>query len=243
MMTACFLVSYIRGWGHMIPFSLVNSGRLALKAYLGFMAIGLVIYGIYSGAFSPTEAAGMTVGFCLLAGVLITREISLRKLPEVLLRSGQITGILAPLIAVSVVMQQILSLLGAGEAVAGWLTGMGGYYTILFTSMAMVLVAGMVLESLPVTIILAPILAPIAIGVGVDPVHFAVIFLVGAAIGFVTPPFGLNLYVASSITGIPYFRLLGYTIPYLIALLGSWFITALWPPLTMFMVTFGGQSG
>jgi C4-dicarboxylate transporter DctM subunit len=101
----------------------------------------------------------------------------------------------------------------------------------------------MVLESLPVTIILAPILAPIAIGVGVDPVHFAVIFLVGAAIGFVTPPFGLNLYVASSITGIPYFRLLGYTIPYLIALLGSWFITALWPPLTMFMVTFGGQSG
>ncbi len=242
MMTACFLVSYIRGWGHVIKFSVVNSGKLALKAYLGFIAIGLVIYGIYSGAFSPTEAAGMTVGFCLVAGVVITREISLRKLPDVLLRSGQITGILAPLIAVSVVMQQILSLLGAGEVIGSWLTGLGGYYTILLGCMGMVLFAGMVLESLPVTIILAPILSPIAVGMGVDPVHFAVIFLVGAAIGFVTPPFGLNLYVASSITGIPYFRLLGYTIPYLIALLSAWFIIAFWPPLTMFMVNFGGAG-
>ena len=242
MMTACFAVSYARGWGNVIKFNVVHSGRLALKAYLGFIAIGLVVYGIYSGAFSPTEAAGMTVGFCLIAGVVITREISIKKLPDVLLRSGQITGILAPLIAVSVVMQQILSLLGAGEVVGTWLTGLGGYYTILIGCMAMVLVAGMVLESLPVTIILAPILAPIAVGMGIDPVHFAVIFLVGAAIGFVTPPFGLNLYVASSITGIPYFRLLGYTVPYLIALLTSWFIIAFWSPLTMFLVNFGGAG-
>lgn len=241
MMTACFLMSRRRGWGHVIRFSATNTLRLALRAYLGFIAIGLVVYGIYSGTFSPTEAAGITVGFCLIAGVLITREISLRKLPDVLLRSGQITGILAPLIAVSVVMQQILSLLGAGEVVSSWLTGLGGYYTILFGCMAMVLMAGMVLESLPVTIILAPILAPIAVGLGVDPIHFAVIFLVGAAIGFVTPPFGLNLYVASSITGIPYFRLLGFTVPYLLALLSSWLLIALWPPLTMFLVQFGGQ--
>jgi len=68
-----------------------------------------------------------------------------------------------------------------------------------------------------------------------------VIFLVGAAIGFVTPPFGLNLYVASSITGIPYFHLLRYTVPYLIALLSSWLLIAFWSPLTMFLVQFGGQ--
>lgn len=240
MMTACFLVAHIRGWGHIIRFEAKRSAKLALRAYLGFIAIGLVVYGIYSGAFSPTEAAGITVGFCLLAGVLITREISIKALPEVLLRSGQITGILAPLIAISVVMQQILSLLGAGELMAAWLTSMGGYYTILIACMALVLVTGMVLESLPVTIILAPILAPIAQGVGVDPIHFSVIFLVGAAIGFVTPPFGLNLYVASSITGIPYFRLLGYTVPYLIALLTAWFIIAFWPPLTLFLLQFGG---
>jgi TRAP-type C4-dicarboxylate transport system permease large subunit len=76
---------------------------------------------------------------------------------------------------------------------------------------------------------LAPILAPIAASVGIDPIHFAVVFLVGASIGFITPPYGLNLYVASGVTGVPYFRLLRYIIPYLIALISVWFFVALVP--------------
>jgi TRAP-type C4-dicarboxylate transport system permease large subunit len=95
-----------------------------------------------------------------------------------------------------------------------------------------VFVAGMVLESLPVTIILAPILAPIAANVGVDPIQFAVVFLVGASIGFITPPYGLNLYVASGVTGVPYFRLLRYSTLYMFALLIVWFAVALIPELS-----------
>ena len=72
---------------------------------------------------------------------------------------------------------------------------MGGYYAVLFVCMAIVLLAGTILESLPNTIIFAPILAPIAAQFGVDPIHFAVVFLIGDAIGFITPPYGLNLYV------------------------------------------------
>ena len=98
--------------------------------------------------------------------------------------------------------------------------------------MAIVFVLGMVLESLPVTIILAPILAPVAHSVGVEPVQFAVIFLVGASIGFITPPYGLNLYVASGVTGVPYFRLLRYSLVYLIALIAVWIIVALVPALS-----------
>ncbi|WP_018231260.1 TRAP transporter large permease [Thioalkalivibrio thiocyanodenitrificans] len=240
MMLACFLVARRYKWGTVIRFNAVTSLRMGLRAYLGFVAIALVLYGIYSGLFSPTEAAGITVGFCLLAGVLVTREIRLRKLPDILMRSGQITGILAPLIAVSVVMQQVLSLLGAAEVLNAFLGGLGGYYTVLLACMALVLIAGMVLESLPVTIILAPILAPIAVSMGVDPIHFAVIFLVGAAIGFITPPFGLNLYVASSITGIPYFRLVRFVLPYLAALMFAWLVIAFWPALTMTLVQYSG---
>jgi TRAP-type C4-dicarboxylate transport system permease large subunit len=143
---------------------------------------------------------------------------------------------LAPLIAVSVVMQQILSLLGAQSVIGGFVTSMGGYHAVLFTAMAIVFVAGMILESLPVTIILAPILAPIAASVGVDPVHFAVIFLVGASIGFVTPPYGLNLYVASGVTGVPYFRLLKYTVPYLAALISIWILVSLIPDLALVLL-------
>jgi C4-dicarboxylate transporter, DctM subunit len=242
MMTACWAVSRRSRWGTVIPFRPASVLGAGLRAYLGFIAIAIVLYGIYSGTFSPTEAAAVTVGFCLLSGVLVTREIRLRDLPTILMRSGQITGMLAPLIAVSVVMQQILSLLGAGQLITEWLTGLGGFYPILFACMVIVLVAGTVLESLPVTIILAPILAPVAQSIGIDPVHFAVIFLVGAAIGFITPPFGLNLYVASGITGISYVRLLPYAAIYFLVLLLAWLVIALWPPLAMYPVGFSGLT-
>lgn len=236
MMVACHLVARRHGWGTLIPFKVKESAVFARKAYLGFATIAVVLYGIYSGKFSPTEAAAITVGFTLIAGLLITREISIFKLPAIMLRSGQIAGMLAPLIAISVVMQQLLSVLGAGQILEELLNNLGNYYAILGACMVMILLAGMILESLPVTIILAPILAPIAQSAGVDPIHFSVIFLVGAAIGFVTPPFGLNLYVASSITGIPYLKLVRFVIPYFIALIAAWLAIALLPPLSMFLV-------
>src|SRR6056297_3469833 len=251
------IVCRINGWGYLIPLQLNRILKTGFGAWLGFFAIGLVLWGIYTGKFSPTEAAGVTVGFCVIVGflslplhrimggakgrdvsekrvseMLVVEGFSPLELPSITMRSAQITGILAPLIAVSVVMQQILSVLGAQELIGNFVTSMGGYYAVLFTSMVIVFVCGMVLESLPVTIILAPILAPIAHSVGVEPVQFAVIFLVGASIGFVTPPYGLNLYVASGVTGVPYFRLLRYTVPYLVALLSVWFIVALVPELS-----------
>jgi C4-dicarboxylate transporter DctM subunit len=206
------------------------------------VAIFIILFGIYSGLFSPTEAAAVTVGFCLFSGLFVTRGIKLRTLPDVIFRSGRITGLLAPLIAVSVVMQQILSLLGAKDLITEMLSALGAYYAILFACMAIVLAAGTILESLPNTIILAPILAPIAATIGVDPIHFAVIFLVGDAIGFITPPYGLNLYVASGITGIPYFRLLHFTLPYLGALLVAWLIIALWPQLSTMLLFHEGAG-
>ncbi|MEP2703662.1 MAG: TRAP transporter large permease [Roseibium sp.] len=261
MQFACWIICRINGWGYLIPLQLNRILKTAFGAWLGFFAIGLVLWGIYTGKFSPTEAAGVTVGFCMIAGflsyplnkimgarserpaieksyaeMLVVQGFTPFEVPSIVVRSAQITGILAPLIAISVVMQQILSLLGAQETIGGFVTSMGGYHAVLFTSMIIVFVSGMVLESLPVTIILAPILAPIAASVGVDPVHFSVIFLVGASIGFITPPYGLNLYVASGVTGVPYFRLLRYTVPYLVALIGVWIVVSLTPQLALMLL-------
>ena len=287
MQAVCCLTCMRYGWGRgesWSPRLILASG---FGAWLGFFCIGLVLWGIYSGIFSPTEAAGVIVGVTLIAGlamspihrsaasrrrrrqaergdsaeasssasghaalreglsageILAAPGFSLRGIPDLVLRSGLITGLLAPLIAVSVVMQQLLSLIGAGDAVESFITGMGGYYAVLFASMAVVLAAGTILESLPNTIILAPILAPIAAASGVDPIHFAVVFLVGDAIGFITPPYGLNLYVASGITGIPYFRLLPYVMPYLLALLAVWAIIALVPDLSTILLLHEGAG-
>ncbi|QFT81726.1 Sialic acid TRAP transporter permease protein SiaT [Roseovarius sp. THAF27] len=258
MQFACWIICRMNGWGYLIPLQLNRVLKTAFGAWLGFFAIGLVLWGIYTGKFSPTEAAGVTVGFCIIAGLLswvvsrvfhvdgtkpwneksylsmlVVEGFTIPEIPGIVMRSAQITGILAPLIAISVVMQQILSLLGAQAVIGDFLTSMGGYYPVLFTAMLIVFFSGMILESLPVTIILAPILAPIAASVGVDPVHFSVIFLVGASIGFITPPYGLNLYVASGVTGVPYFRLLKYTVPYLIALISVWVLVSLVPDLAL----------
>ncbi|MEL6314648.1 MAG: TRAP transporter large permease [Pseudomonadota bacterium] len=261
MMLACFLVCWKNGWGYIIALNPMRVIKTAVGGWLGFFAIGLVLWGIYTGKFSPTEAAGVTVGFGIIAGLasfvvtyflkmdqtkdwseksvasmLVVEGFTIPQVPGIVMRSAQITGILAPLIAVSVVMQQILSLLGAQQVIGDFVTSMGGYHAVLFTAMAIVFVSGMILESLPVTIILAPILAPIAASVGVDPVHFSVIFLVGASIGFITPPYGLNLYVASGVTGVPYFRLLRYTTMYLFALISVWIIVALTPDLALMLL-------
>ncbi len=254
MMAAAFIVCTVNGWGVLIGLSISRMIKTAIGAWLGFFAIGLVLWGIYTGRFSPTEAAGVTVGFCVFIGLLcfplnkimgsesdvpveergyasmfVVKGFTLPQVPGIVSRSAQITGILVPLIAVSVAMQQVMSSLGAKDTIGDFVTGMGGYYAVLFTSMAIVFVTGMILESLPVTIILAPILAPIAASVGIDPIHFSVVFLVGASIGFITPPYGLNLYVASGVTGVPYFRLLRYILPYLGALIAVWFFVALVP--------------
>ncbi len=230
MQSVCWFLAKKNGWGAVTALSASRITSTARRAYLGFFAIFIVIYGIYSGLFSPTEAAAITVGFCLLAGLILTREIKFKELPDILLRSGQLTGMLAPMIAVSVVMQQVFGLLGAAEAVAAFVSWFGENPTVvLLVLMGIVMCAGCILESLPVTVIFAPILAPIAIAHGVDPVHFSVIFLVGAAIGFITPPFGLNLFVASGTTGIPYSKIVPFAIMYMSGLVIAWLLIAFIP--------------
>ncbi len=258
MQFSCWFIAWRNGWGHLLQFNAIRFFKTAFGAWLGFAAIGLVLWGIYTGKFSPTQAAGVTVGFCILVGLIclplnrrfgdgqedadalnrgvgqmaMVQGFRVRDVPKITFRSAQITGVLAPLIAISILMQQILSDMGAKDTIEAFVTSAGGYYAVLLISMLIVYVTGMIVESLPVTIILAPILAPIALQTGIDPIHFSVVFLVGASIGFITPPYGLNLYVASGVTGVPYFRLLRYTFPYLIALLAVWFVVAFVPTLS-----------
>lgn len=228
-----YTMSILNGWGTVLAFQPKKIAIEGLRAYLGIIAIVIVLFGIYSGIFSPTEAAGITVGFTLIAGLLVSRALSVRSLPKVLIRSSQLTAMLAPMVAISVVMQQIFAILGVPAFIESVFASVGGgYYGVLLLCMVIILISGMILESIPNTIIFAPILAPIAIAAGVDPIHFAVIFLVGTAIGFVTPPYGLNLFVASGVTGIPYIRLLKFVLPYLFGLLAAWLIIVLFPFLS-----------
>ena len=235
MMAVCFFMAWKNKWGTLISFSPTRVIKTGCQAYLGFIAIFVIMYGISSGAFSPTESAAMCVGFCFFAGLLITRELSLRQLPEVLFNSGKMVGMVAPLVTVSMAMQQVLSALGIARVMNEVFGGMG-YMGVLLCSMGIIFIAGMVLESVPVVTIFAPILAPVAAAAGINPIQFAMVVLVGTAIGFITPPFGLNLFVVSTVTDIPYNRLLKYVPHYLFALLAVWFSIAFIPSLSLFML-------
>ncbi|MBM3526195.1 MAG: TRAP transporter large permease subunit, partial [Alphaproteobacteria bacterium] len=242
MMTVAYVISRRKKYGTIVPFTVNRVVETTPGAVIGFVAIILSVYGIYAGMFSPTEASAVTVAYCLFAGLLITRETKLAAVPELFFRSGIVVGILGPMVAVSILMQEVLSVIGARQVIGDFLLGFGGYYGVLLGSMILILIGGTLLESVPDTIILAPILAPIAHSVGIDPFHFAVVFLVGDAIGFITPPYGLNLFVASGITNLPYLRITRAALPYLFSLLAVWVVVALVPDLSLFIIQHSGLA-
>jgi C4-dicarboxylate transporter DctM subunit len=242
MMSACYFVSSRLQFGNIVPFRMREVARRTPGVSIAIMAVIIALWGIYSGVFSPTEASAVTVAYCLFAGLFLTRELKFRHLPALVFRSGMIVGIVMPLVAISIAMQQMFAVIGVGRIIGDLLTGLGSTPTLII-SMLIVFVAGTLFESVPITILLAPILAPAAAKVGIDALHFAVIFEVGAAIGFITPPFGLNLYVASSVTNIPYLTIARAVIPYLVALLAAWIVIAAVPQLSTYMPQFAGLGG
>lgn len=228
-------VAWRRGWDKPVR----PSGRGALagvwQAKHAFIAIVFAIGGIYLGAFSPTEAAGMTVAY-LMAATIITGMIRPGRLPAIMLGSAELIGVLGPLIAFSVVLQQLLSFLGVDRTVQEALLSIDSRTALIFAMMGIILVSGMLLESLPNVIIWAPILAPAAVHAGFDPVHFGVVFMVGIAIGFITPPYGLNLFVASGVTGEPFITLARRIVPYVIALSFVWWLVIVLPGLSLWLL-------
>lgn len=213
-----------------------NIGREAAGAFLGLIAVALLFFGLYLGWFSSTEAAGVATIYCLLIGLLVTRKINWKNVPRILQASAAITGIIAPMVAFSLQFQQILSVLEIQSAIQQFLTGLAsvhGRTLTLIAMMAIILVVGCITESVAVVLILAPILGPVAVDLGIHPVHWGVAFVVGTSIGFITPPYGLNLFVTSATMGVPYGELVRRIMIFLIPLLIAWGLIVTLPFLTL----------
>jgi C4-dicarboxylate transporter, DctM subunit len=233
MMIVATVISSRNGWDTAGRTSAPEILRTAWKANLGFLGIFVALGGIYSGIFSPTEVAGAVVLYSIVAGLLFT-ELRLREIPAVFLDSAVVNGLIAPIVAVSLILQETFVAVGLPQTIQNFLAPLATEAWIaVLIAMVVVLLAGCVLESIPNVIIFAPILAPIAAHTGVNPIHFAMIFCVGDAIGFITPPYGLNLYVTSGITGYPYMQIALRTWPYLVALLVAWVLIACFPVLSL----------
>lgn len=165
----------------------------------------IIILGcIYTGITSPTEAAAIAVVYSIIISLLIYKTLKLRDLPGICIATVKTYGPILFILASSVAFSRILTLLGVPEAMSAWISNdFTNKVAILLVINFIMLMVGMVMDTTPAIMILTPILLPMATLFGVDPVHFGIIMVVNLAIGFVTPPIGVNLFVASSLSGIP----------------------------------------
>ena len=166
----------------------------------GLLLIVVVIGGIYSGIFTPTEAAAMSAVYAFVVAVFVYQDLTLKQVPKVLLASANLSAMLLYIITNAVLFSFLLTSEQIPQSLAAWITGMGlSPWTFLLVVNLLLLVAGNFMEPSSILLITAPMLFPVAMKLGIDPIHLGIVMTVNMEIGMITPPVGLNLYVASGI--------------------------------------------
>ena len=210
--------------------------RAGWEAKFGLMVPVIILGGIYSGVFTPTEAAAVAVGVTLLIGLLYS-SISLGAFPKMFERSALLNGIISPNIAVGIVFSQVLAGLGIPAQVADAVGGASqSFYLITLLMIAVFIIAGAIVEITPNIIILGPLFLPLATEVGMDPIHYVVVLVSALGVGFITPPVGLNLYVLSGISGESVLDVARSAVPFMVSMLVIVIVLAWFPGLFMWLV-------
>lgn len=196
----------------------------------------IILGGIYSGFFSPTESAAVACMYAAFIGLFVYRELNFKKLYKVFLEATLVAVPVNIIIGFSISFAYLLSIERIPATIAAFITGISEnvFITMLIIS-AFLFVVGMFIDTIPAIVILTPILLPVAQGVGMDPIHFGVIMIVNLAIGYVTPPLGVNLFVASHISKVSIERITVASIPFIIAMIVVVIILILIPQLSLFI--------
>mgnify|MGYP000718728038 FL=1 len=177
-------------------------GNASIKAFFPLLTPVIILGGILGGIFTPTEASAVAVAYALLVSLLILKSMTVRDLPKVLTEAAMVSSVVLLLVGAAMAFKTVVSLSHAPEILAAWILSLSDNPLILlFLINLLLFVVGMFLDAGPAIIILAPILGPIFINLGVHPVHFAIIMSVNLTVGLATPPMGLVLFVASSVSG------------------------------------------
>jgi C4-dicarboxylate transporter DctM subunit len=200
----------------------------------GLALVVVVIGGIYSGVFTPTEAAAMSAVYAFVVAVFIYKDLRLNQIPKVLLDSASMSAMLLYIITNAVLFSFLMTSEGVPQAMADWMIAQGfGPVVFLLVVNLLLLLAGNVMEPSSIILIMAPILFPVAMKLGIDPVHFGILITVNMEIGMCHPPVGLNLYVASGITKMGITELTVAVWPWLKTMLVFLLIVSYWPPLSL----------
>ena len=206
------------------------------RSVWGLLLIFLVMGGIYSGAFTPTEAAAVSAVYAFLVAVFVYKDMPLSKVPKVLLDSANMSAMLLYIITNAVLFSFLLTNENIPQALAQWMVDTGlGPVGFLAAVNILLLLAGNIMEPSSIILITAPILFPVAMALGINPIHFGIMVTVNMEIGMITPPVGLNLYVASGISRLGMTETTIACFPWLLTMLVFLMIITYWPALTLWL--------
>jgi C4-dicarboxylate transporter DctM subunit len=213
----------------------VERGKAFRESVWGLLLIVIVLGGIYSGMFTPTEAAAMSAVYAFVVAVFVYKDITFAKIPKVLLDSASMSAMLLYIITNAVLFSFLMTHEQIPQIMADWILGHNlGVISFLLVTNVLLLLAGNVMEP-SIILILAPILFPVAMKLGIDPIHFGVLITVNMEVGMCHPPVGLNLYVASGITKMGISELSVAVLPWLLAMIGFMLLITYVPIISLWL--------
>ncbi len=206
------------------------------RAIWGLLLIVIVMGGIYTGTFTPTEAAAMSAVYAFVIAVFVYKDMGLRDVPRVLLASANMSAMLLYIITNAVLFSFLLTHENIPQALGQWMVDSGlTWWMFLIAVNIILLAAGNFMEPSSIVLIMAPILFPVAVRLGIDPVHFGIMIIVNMEVGMCHPPVGLNLYVASGITKMGITELTIAVWPWLLTMLAFLLLVTYVPQISLFL--------
>ncbi|MDY0249471.1 MAG: C4-dicarboxylate TRAP transporter large permease protein DctM [Pseudomonas sp.] len=214
----------------------------ARKAVWGLLLMVIILGGIYSGMFTPTEAAAVAAVYSAFIALFVYKDMHIKEAPKVILESAKLTIMLMFIIANAMLFAHVLTTEQIPQQITAMVleAGLQPWMFLLVVNIVL-LIAGAFMEPSAIILILAPILFPIAVQLGIDPIHLGIIMVVNMEIGLITPPVGLNLFVTSAVTGMPLSEVIKAALPWLMILLGFLLLVTYVPSISMGLPTLLGM--
>lgn len=220
MIIVIYFIAKRRGYvGTGVKFNFRRFAKANKDAFWALMAPVIILGGIYTGIFTPTESAVIAVVYGLIIGLFVYKELKFKHIPNILINSAMITGSVMIILGTATAFGKLVTMYQIPNMLADLILGISdNKYIVLLLIVALILFIGTFMETLSIIIILAPLFLPVLIQLGVDPIHFGILLVVGAEIGMMTPPLGVNLFVASGISGLPMEKVAKAIIPFVLIL-------------------------
>ena len=244
LMALVLVICRVRGLGLADGDDRRSFGAAFLAALPALLVPVVILGGIYSGVFTPTEASAAAVATALVVGMGLYRELKFRDLPDILKKTVISTSAIMIIISAAALFSFLIARSGLPNEIAAWFqSAFESRIAFLLVVNLMLLVVGMFIETSAAILVLAPILTPIAIAYGVDPVHFGLIVVVNLALGMITPPLGVNLFAACAVAQIPVERIIPQLLWFVLTVFAALMVITYVPAITLWPVElmFGGR--